>query len=127
MSPALKIEISDEPTAAIVHRFRNFGEDVYRALQGRCAVSIEEIDAFTTSFTVRDIHRRELRSIIKIIENELKRHRFDQTATLTLGQDLPAPRFGSSIHGLFASLAIAPAPTGRPDPISEGSAILSIL
>ena len=83
MSAAIKVEISDEPTSDIVHRFRNFGEDVYRSLRDTCAVSIDEIDASTTSFTVRDIHRRDLGDVTQTIKRELKRHHFDQTATLT--------------------------------------------
>jgi len=65
MNRAIRIEISDAPTPDIVHRFRNFGEDIYRALRDKCSVSIEEIDAATTSFTVRNIHRRDLGAITK--------------------------------------------------------------
>jgi len=52
MSAAIKIDISDEPTSDIIHRFRSFGEDVYRSLRDTCSVSIEVIDVSTTSFTV---------------------------------------------------------------------------
>ncbi len=83
MSAAIKIAISDEPTSDIVHRFRNFGEDVYRSLRDTCSVSIEEVDASTTSFTVRDIHRRDLGDVTQTIKRELKRHHFDSSATLT--------------------------------------------
>jgi hypothetical protein len=83
MSSAIQIQISDEPTSDVVHRFRNFGEDVYRALRDTCSVSIEEIDASSTSFVVRDIHRRDLGVVTQAIKRELRRHHFDQTATLT--------------------------------------------
>jgi hypothetical protein len=83
MSAAIKIAISDEPTSDIIHRFRNFGEDVYRALRDTCAVSIEEVDASTTSFTVRGIHRSDLGDVTQTIKRELKRHHFDSSATLT--------------------------------------------
>jgi hypothetical protein len=83
MSANIKIEISDAPTSDVVHRFRNFGEDVYRLLRETCAVSIEEIDASTTSFTVRDIHRRSFGVVTQTIKRELKRHHFDLSATLT--------------------------------------------
>ena len=83
MSIAIKIEIADPPTADIVHRFRNFGEDIYRLLKDTCSVSIAEIDASTTSFTVREIHRRELGVITQTIRRELMRHHFDASATLT--------------------------------------------
>ena len=33
LSEAIKIEISDAPTSEVVHRFRNFGEDLYRLLR----------------------------------------------------------------------------------------------
>jgi hypothetical protein len=82
MSAAIKLEISDPPTGETVHRFRNFGEDVYRALRDTCAVSIEEIDASTTSFAVRDIRRRDLGTVTQTIKRELKRHHFENTATL---------------------------------------------
>ena len=83
MSAAIKIAISDEPTSDIVHRFRNFGEDVYHSLRDTCAVSIEEVDASTTSFTVRAIHSRDLGDVTQTIKRELKRHHFDSSATLT--------------------------------------------
>jgi hypothetical protein len=83
MSAAIQIQISDVPASDIVHRFRNFGEDVYRALRDTCSVSIEEIDASNTSFTVRDIHRRDLGDVTQTIKRELKRHCFLSSATLT--------------------------------------------
>ena len=79
---AIRIEISDQPTPDIVHRFRTFGEDIYRALCDECSVSIEEIDASTTSFSVRDIHKRDLGRVTKVIREELRRHHFDSSATL---------------------------------------------
>jgi hypothetical protein len=75
--------VSDPPTPDAVHRFRNFGEEIYRLLRERCSVSIEEIDAATTSFMVSDIHKREIGRITKIIREELRRHHFEASATLT--------------------------------------------
>lgn len=83
MGNSLKITISDAPTSEVIHRFHNFGEDVYRALHDTCSVSIDEIDASTTSFTIRDIRRSDLGIVTQRIKRELKRHHFDQTATLT--------------------------------------------
>ena len=80
---AIRIEISDQPTQEIVHRFRNFGEDIFTRLRDECSVSIKEIDAATTSFFVRDIHRRDVRRISKIILEILRQHSFDASATLT--------------------------------------------
>jgi len=83
MSIALQISITDAPTSEVIHRFHNFGEDVYRALRDTCTVNIEEIDTSTTSFTIRDIRRSDLGTVTQSIKRELKRHHFDQTATLT--------------------------------------------
>ena len=82
-SAAIKIDISDEPTSEIVHRFRNLAEDIYRSLGDICCVSIEEIDSSTASLTVRDIHRRDLGDLTQTIKRELKKHHFDASATLT--------------------------------------------
>ena len=83
MSAAIKIEISDEATGDDVHRFRNFGEDIYRELRDTCSLNVDEIDQSTTTFVVRDIHKRDLGVVIEAIKRELRRHQFDQTATLT--------------------------------------------
>lgn len=83
MSAAIKIAISNEPTSDIVHRFRNFGEDIYRELRDTCSVSIDEVDASTTCFTVRDIRRRDLGEVTQTINRELKRHHLDSSAKLT--------------------------------------------
>jgi len=83
MSAAIKVEISDEPTGDVVHRFRNFGEDIYRVLRDTCSVSIDEIDRSTTSFIVRDIKRRDVGIVTQTIKRELRRHHFDQSATLS--------------------------------------------
>ena len=80
---AIRIAVSDAPTPEVIHRFRNFGEDIYRALRDQCSVSIDEIDAATTSFLVRDIHKRDVRRISKIIQEELRHHNFETSATLT--------------------------------------------
>lgn len=60
MSTFIRSTISDEPTSEVVHRFQKFGEDADRALRETCSVRIEERDAPTTSFTVQEVHRRDL-------------------------------------------------------------------
>jgi hypothetical protein len=82
MSIEIKIEISDPATQDIVSRFRNFGEDVYRALCDKCTVDIEEIDRATTSFVVRDVRSREIGGVTQLIKKELRRHNFINSATL---------------------------------------------
>lgn len=46
----------------LVHSFRNFGEDVYRTFRDHYGVSIEEIDASTREFHIREIPNREVRT-----------------------------------------------------------------
>jgi len=82
MSVAIKILISDLPTSEVIHRFRNFGEDIFQLLGDTCLVSIQEIDKATNSFIVRDIRRRDLGLVTQMIKRELKKHRFDGSASL---------------------------------------------
>jgi hypothetical protein len=72
----VKIEVDDTVTSTLVHRFRNFGEDVYRRLHDIAAVDIEEIDSSTSTFFVRHIRKRDLKTVIQIIGEELKSHNF---------------------------------------------------
>ena len=62
MGRTLKVQLT-APNPALVHEFRNFGEDVYRELRDDCDVSIEEIDASTSEFHLRAIPHRQLRTI----------------------------------------------------------------
>ena len=62
MFRALRIELA-HPNPTLVHEFRNFGEEVYAALRDVYGVSLKEIDASTSEFHVRRIHRRELRRV----------------------------------------------------------------
>ena len=74
MAGTLKVYLTS-PSPDLVHQWRNFGEDVYRALRDECDVSLAEIDASTSEFFVREIHKRELRNIaarvLKIAEKNL--------------------------------------------------------
>lgn len=82
MTAALRVQISDDPTPDVVHRFRNFGEDVYRALTEKCSVSIDEIDAATTSFVVRSIRRQDLGVVTQLIKKQLQQHNFDASGEI---------------------------------------------
>ncbi len=73
----LLIEIPNDNKDAFVHRFRNFGEDVYRALRDKCDISIDEIDASTTNFTIRSITDGLLPSINEALETIAKEHFFN--------------------------------------------------
>jgi len=82
MSVAIKIMISDPPTSEVIHRFRNFGEDIFHLLSDTCSVNIEEIDRATDSFVVQKIHRRDLGLVTQTIERELKKHHFNGSTSL---------------------------------------------
>ncbi len=77
MGRILKIYLT-APSPDLVHQWRNFGEDVYRALRDECEVSIHEIDASTGEFHLRGIPKRELRTtaakVRKIAEKNLMSH-----------------------------------------------------
>lgn len=57
MSRTLKISLA-APTPDLVHEFQNFGEELYLALRNECAVSIDEIDASTREFHIRQLPKR---------------------------------------------------------------------
>jgi hypothetical protein len=82
MSANIKIHIPDPATPDTVHRFRNFGQDIYRALRDSCSVSIEETDRATANFIVHDIPTKDLGSVTQTIKSQLKKHHFEDTANL---------------------------------------------
>jgi hypothetical protein len=82
MVATLRVQIAEVPSETSIHRFRNFGEDVYRALRDRCSIDIQEIDRSTTSFAVREIHARNVRSISREILALAAQHGFGSTATV---------------------------------------------
>jgi len=82
MSFSLKIEVNDEFSESLVHRFRNFGEDVYVELRAICVISVEEIDVSTTSFNIRKIKPKNIGEVVRRVKNHLKEHGFQESATL---------------------------------------------
>lgn len=62
--------------AELIHRFRNFGEDVYREFNGKWTVSLAEIDSAVDHFHVRDIKPRHLRRTKKRLAELIEIHRF---------------------------------------------------
>lgn len=88
MRAAIRIQLN-EPGVEVVHRFQNFGEDVYRALRNRCSISIDEIDRATHMFEVHDIPRRDIGLVVDTIMREVRRHHFEGSMTL-IRLDRPA-------------------------------------
>jgi DNA repair photolyase len=68
-----------------VHRFMNFGEDVYRELrlEKRIHVSLEEIDRCTDQFEVRTKPAL-VRRVLKTVEPILKRHLMTGRCSVTV-------------------------------------------
>jgi hypothetical protein len=82
MARTLKVYLT-APSPDLVHRWRNFGEDVWSKLRTKCEVSIEEIDASTSEFFVRGIHKRELRTIATIVRKIAEKNLMSQMVSVT--------------------------------------------
>ena len=85
MGRSLKVHLTRE-SPDLVHEFRNFGEDVYHALRDEYRVSIEEIDASTREFYLREIPKREVRAVAAKV-----RKLAEQYANLTINVDETKP------------------------------------
>ncbi|MGF1655763.1 MAG: hypothetical protein ACFCU3_02160 [Verrucomicrobiales bacterium] len=100
--PTLRISIHEDPSPTVNHRFRNFGEDVYRQFRDVYNVSIDEIDRSTTSFEIHNVKRRELRKTSEEIKRLLTRHYFTNSSieeVLTPGlRETPVPKPSLSLH-----------------------------
>jgi hypothetical protein len=57
----------------LVSRFKDFGEDVWRALHDECDVSIKEIDHAVAEFHIRGIHKREARKATAKVRDILEK------------------------------------------------------
>lgn len=66
---------ADEPS--LIHRLRNYGEDVYRYTRengkGAGEVGLDEIDAAVTEFSIRGVANSKVRRLRKWVEEEAKR------------------------------------------------------
>jgi hypothetical protein len=82
MPVSIRTEISDSPAPDIVHRLRNFREIVFRALENKCTVSINEIDRSTTYFDIHNFKNKDVGNVTKIIKAELNHHNFNEYARL---------------------------------------------
>lgn len=76
---ALRIVGQPQPEDSWLHRFRNFGEDVYVHLRDRYAVSIEEIDAAVDAFHIRSIRDAEVSAVAATLRRMLAEHHLDDS------------------------------------------------
>lgn len=82
MAKILKIQLTVPPSPELVHRFQNFGEDVYGALRVECEVSIDEIDSATHTFHVRKIHKRFVRTAAATVRKISAEHHLAELVTV---------------------------------------------
>jgi hypothetical protein len=74
MGRTLKVRLANA-SPDLVHEFRNFGEEIWKALREDYAVSLEEIDASTREFHLREIPKRELRTVTARVRKLVERYR----------------------------------------------------
>ena len=86
----ISIALSDEaqlqtPDADLVHRFRNFGEELYRefSTSGHAEMSLDEIDAATREVHVHVKAKRHLGAVTAFIKKTLQRHGLDDQFALS--------------------------------------------
>jgi len=85
---ALTVIAQQKAEAGWVHRFRNFGEDVYARLRESCEVNIAEIDAAFDEFHVNGIRDEEadvVRRAVAVLNSE---HHLDDSVFITIN-DVP--------------------------------------
>ncbi len=62
---------------SLIHRLRNYGEDVYRYTRdhgkGTGEVELDEVDAATTEFSVRGVANSKVRRVCQWLEKEAAR------------------------------------------------------
>ena len=73
VSRTLKVHLTNA-SPDLVHEFRNFGEQVWTALREDYGVSLEEIDASTSEFHLREIPKREVRTVAARVRKIVERH-----------------------------------------------------
>ncbi|MBM4255085.1 MAG: hypothetical protein FJ147_04220 [Deltaproteobacteria bacterium] len=78
----LKITVPDDQRDSFLHRFHNFGEEVYHELHDLCSISIDEIDHATNHFMIRKIKRKDLGRITQTVQHLLEKHYFIARATI---------------------------------------------
>ena len=77
------VEVPNDGKWDFVHRSRNFGEDVFRALHDSCSVDIREIDASTSQFPIRHISEEKNSQVCEVIQGIAEKHSLAETIQLT--------------------------------------------
>ena len=88
----LRVTIALDDTAqpgtldsGLIHRLRNFGEDLYREFSksGYAEISLQEIDAATNELRVYVKAKRHLGVVSTFIKKTLEQHNLDQQFTVS--------------------------------------------
>lgn len=86
---ALTITAHLKPEAHWVHRFRNFGEDVYVQLRDSCEVNLAEVDAAFDEFHVGGVGEADLDAVAGALAALNRAHHLDDSVFFSIG-DAPA-------------------------------------
>jgi hypothetical protein len=86
---ALTITAQPKPEAGWVHRFRNFGEDVYVQLRDSCDVGIAEIDAAFDEFHVDTVREADIDAVARTVAALNRAHHLDDSVFFSI-RELPA-------------------------------------
>ena len=76
---SLKVIVHEDITSDLIHRFRNFGEDVYRELRDEVDINIDQIDRSENEFEIHNIKNSQVNRVIKRIEYHVDKHGFDKS------------------------------------------------
>ncbi len=78
---------SQAPGSDMIHRFRNFGEDLYRefSMSGHAKISIDEIDSATDRIQLFVTAKRHIGGVSAFIKKTLEQHNLDALVTVTRG------------------------------------------
>lgn len=82
VSCTLRIVGQPKVEDAWLHRFRNFGEEVYVRLRDSHAVSIEEIDSATDTFHVRAVPADRVATVADVLMTMLRTHHLDDSVVV---------------------------------------------
>ena len=74
MGRTLKVHLTNA-SPDLIHEFRSFGEEIWSALREHYGVSLEEIDASTSEFHLREIPKREVRTVAARVRKLVGRYR----------------------------------------------------
>jgi hypothetical protein len=89
---SISVIAQPKPEEGWIHRFRNFGEDVYVRLRERYDIEIAEIDAATDEFHVRGVGDQEADASIGVIAGLAREHSLDDALyVLAADDDAPHP------------------------------------